>query len=146
MHPWISALLAIDEDRNKKPLVDLLTSHTRLPRAARWHIADLLKRYELTRPRGGRSTPSYDLSPAETKLRWASDSADHSIRNGMAADKAVELAAKTHGVKSKDLFNYRAGKYRSAWRMKSRRPPSGQRRRAVSSNRNVRGQSLAVRS
>jgi len=43
MHPWISALLAIDEDRNKKPLVDLLTSHTRLPRAARWHIADLLR-------------------------------------------------------------------------------------------------------
>ncbi len=67
--PWIEALEAIDSGGEKRPLVKLLKSNKSIPKAAKWHIADLLERYQLKRHPGKQATPSYerdsDYSEAE---------------------------------------------------------------------------------
>jgi hypothetical protein len=122
MEGWLGALLDIDKRGDKKRLLQLLRCKTPIPAEARWHIADLLERYELHRPRGGRATPSYDRSPAETLLEAANEAV--SLREeGQTLDAAIEENARLYGVDPKKLRKYRAGKRSSSRRMKKRRFP-----------------------
>jgi hypothetical protein len=127
MEAWLSALLDIDKRGNKKRLLQLLRSKTPIPAEARWHVADLLERYELRRPRGGRTTPSYDRSPAETLLEAANEAVSRSREEGQTLNAAIEEHARLYGVDPKKLRDYRTGKYFSARRMKKRRLPTGAR-------------------
>src|SRR4051812_7762248 len=71
--PWVEALQAIDERRDKRQLIELLRSKTPMSESARWHIADFIDRYKIATlaSRGGRTTPSYDYPPAQQKLERA---------------------------------------------------------------------------
>jgi hypothetical protein len=117
MQPWINALVAIDARRDNTDLVALLKSDKTIPGHARWHIADLLERHQLTRRRGGQATPSYDKSKQDMYLSWAADE----VRT---EDVTLEDAARTYGVSVESLALYLGGRHGSAHRMKKRRPRS----------------------
>ncbi|MQA64506.1 MAG: hypothetical protein GEU76_01170 [Alphaproteobacteria bacterium] len=125
MQPWIDALRAVDRTRDAAPLVALLKSDAPLPADARWLIADLLGRYNLKRPQGGRPTPAYDLSDAARRLLWAADAVKREVELGRNRYEAVESAARVYGVADPEtLQKYLSGKHGSARRQKKRQPPT----------------------
>lgn len=126
IQPWIDALQAIDHRGNKEPLIKLLKSNEPIPQNARWYLANLLERYQLKKPVGGRATPAYDRSDAEMYLAWAKTGYLESISAGLSPEEAFELAVRLYGVNSGTFRNYLAGKHSSSRRMKKRRPPNTQ--------------------
>ena len=123
MQRWIDALLSIDRHADVKPLVALLKSNSPIPKDARWYVADLLERYQLKRKRGGKRTPAYDRSEAETWLIWAKEAVNQMTQDGTRKADAIERAARTYGVDSETLRSFLAGKHSSARRIAKRRPP-----------------------
>jgi hypothetical protein len=128
LQPWIDALVKIDRDRSrgtaKGDLIQLLRSKAPMPRLARWHLADLLDRYNLKIPRGkNRQTPSYDHSKAEGKLILAAKMFRRYRAREFSFDRAIDYSARTYEITSEKLRTYLAGKYTSARRIARRRPP-----------------------
>ena len=109
LQPWIDALLVLDRRGDKRPLLALLKSDTPIPALARSYMADLLERYTLKRPRGGRRTPAYDYSLAERKLVWAAASVRDDTKNGRPRKDQIEKIAAIYGVLPSTLANYLAG-------------------------------------
>jgi hypothetical protein len=126
MQPWIKALLAIDRRRNPEPLIRLLKSGAPMPDDARWHIADLLQRYNLKLAAGkNRQTASYDHSEAEGNLfRAAKCVHGYVAKQTLTKDEAIQRCARDYRVKPETLRTYLAGKHSSGYRIKKRRPPA----------------------
>jgi hypothetical protein len=121
MQPWINALLDIDHRQQKQQLINLLKSETAIPAEARWHIADLLERYNLKRPRGGKRTPSYDRSPAEERLTLADVAARQYLASGISLEQSIQRAASSYEVDPETLHAFHAGRHSSARRINKRR-------------------------
>lgn len=124
---WIDALVALDQRCDKLPLIKLLEKNTDMPWPVPWHLADLIKRYNLTKraSRGTKVTPSYDNPPALRKLVQAKKYFERYAReNGTTA---FERAAEKCGVDEEILRAFVAGKYASARRVQKRKPPSNPR-------------------
>src|SRR5437016_5745242 len=99
--PWIRALQDIDRHDDKTGLVELLKSKQPMSDKVRWHVADLLERYQLKLMhggRGGRRTPSYDYSPTEAQLKAALES----LRKGTP----IEQVTRVYGVNEETLRDY----------------------------------------
>lgn len=151
--PWVQAIIEIDEHQNQKPtasekredkekykaklkeykaklvalkmkLVALLKSDKPLPANARRHLADLLERYELDRPRGRSRTPSYALSHTVAQLDVARDEVKADMKLGMLQDESITKRAKYRGVEKEALEWHLEGKHASANRIKKRFSPS----------------------
>lgn len=124
LRPWIEAFEAIDSPRsNKGPLVELLRANVRMPWPAPWHLADLLERYDLKRPRGNqKEVASYDYSEAWAKLIRGKQYFKH-YKNQMTRDDAIRKAAQKVGIKVGTLRNYIDGRNTSTRRLAKRRPP-----------------------
>jgi hypothetical protein len=91
---WIEALEAIDVHGDKSRLLELLQSDMPLPHSSRRYLADLIARYELKRPRGGRATPAYDRSGSEAMLLLAKDAYhDERRRKGKTVEEAIAAVA-----------------------------------------------------
>ncbi len=126
MQPWIDALRSVDEDNEKKPLVNLLKSDAPMPDNARWYLSDLLERFNLKKRPGGRSgrtTPAYLWTPAYRKLIHAAKWVNYYKQCGMSADDAIKKSATRWGLKSNTLRNHIEGRNTSARRMFKRQPP-----------------------
>src|SRR5262245_38339474 len=118
MRPWIDALRELDLRGNKAPLIKLLRDkRTSLPNDARWHVADALERFQLNLiqgGRGGRRTPSYDLSMHVAQLDAATKSVRRAVKDGMSLDEAVSRKAEHYGVDEEALRSDLAGKHTGA--------------------------------
>jgi hypothetical protein len=96
-----------------------------MPRDARWHLADLLDRYNLKiAPGKNQQIPSYDHSKAAGELERAAKTYRRYREKGFSGDRAIEYTARDYEMDSEKLRTYLAGKYASARRIESRRPPA----------------------
>jgi|SRR5215204_2710194 len=128
LEPWIRALQDIDKRGDKTTLVELLKSGTPPPFKARWHLADLLDRYQLKPKHGGKAggrTPSYDVTQRVAQLDAAVVGVRSLMKEGMPRDEAVKKIAPYRGVSEEALQLHLDGKYASARRQKKRLPPGG---------------------
>jgi hypothetical protein len=121
--PWIDALEQVDKRDDKGPLIALLKSQHELPCLARVYLADLIERYELTRPPHRPRTPAYDLSTAESRLTLAKEDVRAHQARGMSFKDAVETAAKDWSTGENKLATFCAGRRGSSRRMKKRTRP-----------------------
>ena len=80
--PWQEAFFAIYTNDDKRPLITLLGSTAKISSADRSELAYLLEQYDLTRPRGRRAKPSYELSLIEKKLLVARREVRSSVQAG----------------------------------------------------------------
>jgi hypothetical protein len=116
---WIEALEAIDVRGDKSRLIELLRSDMPLPDSSRRYLADLIERYELKRPRGGRSTPAYDRSGAEAMLLLAKEEIEYERRhNGKTTKQAIDEVAKALQLNSEIVRNFIEGRRGSSRRAK----------------------------
>jgi hypothetical protein len=100
--PWYQALEAIDKARSAKAmraaqrtLCALLCGP--IPERVGLLLADLLKRYRLTRPANRPATPAYELSPKQLELEWAYETmrnhiTDAKIKKGLPAKAVIDEA------------------------------------------------------
>jgi hypothetical protein len=102
LDPWLEALEDIDQGRGTAALIKLLKGKEPIPRDL---IADLLKRYNLTRKRGGQSTPEYDLSHRDRRLLLAMMEIRRYCDSGMKLDAAVERVAAAHRIDAEVLYD-----------------------------------------
>lgn len=123
MQPWIDALRAIDNDGDKGPLIELLRDNARIPRAAKWYIADLLERYRLEG--GKKRTPAYDLSRSVRQLEAAARSVRLQVKDGKRLTEALESAARTWGITDVETLNsHMQGRLGSSRKQKRRQAPA----------------------
>ena len=119
--PWIKAFEAIDNRRDKGPLLRLLKSDCDLPRNARVCLADLLARHQLKKNRGGQSVPAYDRSDVEAMLELAIMDV-RARESGISIKDALEQVSKSRGIPHELLASAYRGNRGSTRRMKKRRP------------------------
>ena len=109
---WIAALQAIDQRQDKGPLLRLLISDTPISPAVRYHLADLLERYNLKRPPRRKREPSYQM----TRQNQALDLALTEMRErprGMTANAAIKKYAAQHGLNESALKSAYNGRHES---------------------------------
>lgn len=121
LQPWIDAFEAIDVRGDKLPLIKLLEKNIEMPWPAPWHLADLLKRYNLRKRRGRQMAPSYANPPAMQKLVRARKYYLRYVKEDRAT--AFERAAGKDGVDEEILRAFVEGKYGSKRRVQKRKPP-----------------------
>jgi hypothetical protein len=92
---WLEALSNVDVYGDKSKLLELLRSGEELSPDIRYHIADLLERYELKRRRGRQQTPSYDRTPGQWALEVAVERVREDVRAGMSVPAAIDKNAAT---------------------------------------------------
>jgi hypothetical protein len=121
--PWVDAFEQVDRTGDKEPLLDLLTSGRQPPPEALFYFADLLRRYELTKPAHRPRAPAYDLTDIEAKLAHARSFVRAYQRSGMSFADAVAMAAKECSVEEINLANHCSGRRGASNRKKKRLPP-----------------------
>jgi hypothetical protein len=126
---WFNALEAIDKStgKNKAALIKLLRSKHEPTAIVRLCIADLLERYEFSRPRGGQRAPAYDKTPAEQIIALAITAVETltSRPHNLSVSKAVERVAPRFKLSVETLEIAYGGRRGSTQRAKARlRPPA----------------------
>ena len=101
--PWYLALQAIDSYGDKNPLIELLRRGPP-PLSVCVHLADLLFRYELRplKKRGRKHLPTYERSPAMTKMEGAVQNVRDRPR-GVTVKAAVSEAARLWKLSEKTV-------------------------------------------
>jgi hypothetical protein len=107
--PWHQALSAMYTTDDKQPLIKLLESTAEISSADRSDFAYLLEQYDLTRPRGRREQPSYELSPIEKKLLVARREVRSLVQAGQRVKDAVTRVARERRLGKDQLYNSYAG-------------------------------------
>lgn len=101
---WLEALSDVDVHGDKSKLLELLRSGEELSPDIRYHIADLLGRYELKRGRGRQQTPSYDRTPNQWALEVAIERVRIDVKSGMSVEDAVQKNATEIGGIAVDAY------------------------------------------
>lgn len=96
---------AIYTNNDKRPLITLLESTAKISSADRSELAYLLEQYDLTRPRGRRAKPSYELSLIERKLLVARREVRSSVQAGRTVKDAVTHVALEWHLGYDQLYN-----------------------------------------
>jgi hypothetical protein len=109
---WIAALQAIDQRQDKGPLLRLLLSEKPMPRAVRYHLADLLERYNLKRPPRAQRQPSYDMTMQNQRLDLARTAVRERPR-GMTVKAAIKAFSKQYGMEESALETACGGHHKS---------------------------------
>jgi hypothetical protein len=127
---WIDVLDDIDNaqddaerNRQKQRLVDLLKSDHELSPLARYYLADLLERYNLKRPKGGRKVPAYDLSEIERRVALAISQVKNRDKKKVTLAEAQRRAADSYRITLRSLKSAYEKPRGSARRMKERHRP-----------------------
>lgn len=125
---WIVAFTALDQRRDKAPLIKLLKDNAPMPWPVPWHLADLLRRYNLVKRRGNqKEVPSYDYSAATAKLIRAKRYFKHYIFKQISKETALAKAADKCDLNVETLRTFLEGRSTSARRQAKRRPPKNPR-------------------
>ena len=119
---WYYALEELDKGGKKGPFLNLLRSNWKLPPDVRFHIADMLERYELKKKRGRPRVPSYDRSDAERTAIYVRDRVRDLIKEGMKAGDAIAKVAEENKMLESTVDNAYGGRRGSSRRVKKRMP------------------------
>jgi hypothetical protein len=106
---WFDAIETIDLHGNKRPLIELLQSDRVPPKIARSLLADLLKRYQLTRRPGRPRIAGYRLTPQHVKMKSARAHYKKLRSKKVKPEVALKRAAEEAGVLPSELEKYRDG-------------------------------------
>jgi hypothetical protein len=117
---WIAAFEAYDKRADKDPLLALLESERELPSAARFYLADLLKRQLKKKP--GKKLAAYDMTEHAVRLLVAKDAVTKLVNSGVSVEDALERVSEAHNVSANSLNLVNRGSHGGVNRMKNRRP------------------------
>jgi hypothetical protein len=119
---WHHALEELDKKGKKGPVLSLLRSGRKLSQVVRFHLADMLDRYELKKKRGRPRGPSYDISDAERTALYARNQVRGLIKGGMKARDAIAKVAKEIKMSENKVANAYGGRRGSTRRVMQRMP------------------------
>lgn len=104
---WLEMSIAVDQNSDFQPLLDLLQSGRQAPAAIMPYVRDLFERRGLIKGVRGdkRRTPLYQKSHKEVSLMLACDDVKQLIEHGMKVDEAITLIAKQSGINPTTLEN-----------------------------------------